>query len=695
MNMISAAKQRLQSVFTFGKSKASFIRLAVFLMFSASVFVFFPYLILEDPPEGYIPFYVRSTAVFALLIAARSILFFLHVNIGEKARRICSSVLLFVYPLICCGFVECINETYLSAGRLTLDDVRDWVGNYLCYLLLFSLIYTIFRRAALTTLLGGGITLIFGIATYFTTQFRGSPILPWDLQSFGTAMDVAGNYEFIVTTPMAVSLFLLLCMVGLVSVLSPDYRKQPARQRIIERLIPAAFFVVLTIALLPLDVLSTMGISVWPWNQRESTKMTGVMAGFVGNIQFVMVEKPQGYSPTTVAELGEEIGELPELEPLGTPEKKPTVIAIMNESLTDYRTIAENDAGIAEDYLPFIHSLMEDENTISGTAYSSVFGGNTCDSEYEFLTGNSMHFLPGGSVPYQQYVKTEQTSLVSTLKSQDYTCLAIHPGTETAWSRNTAYEYLGFDHFTYAYIFYNKREMERSLTSDEANYRQLILEYENHKENNDSPLFIFNVTIQNHGGYKVEDYPSTVDIMTGNYPQTEQYLTLCKKSDEAFEHLIQYFKTQDEPVVLLMFGDHWPSISDENEYFEEIMDIENLDNAQGADLMKKYQVPYLVWANYSLNDADEGDMSLNYLNNLLLRSAGLQHTDFDKYLENLRKTLPVITSQGIIDSSGNAYTLGEAGPYSDLLNEYYTLQYNQTMDKSGKDQSLFTIKNQE
>lgn len=693
--MISTAKQKIQSVFTFKKSKASFIQLAVFLMFSAAVFVCFPYLILEDPPEGYMPFYVRSTAIFSLLIAIRVLFFFLRVNISDKARRICSGILLLVYPLLCCIFVECINETYLSTGKLTADDLRDWAGNYLCYLLLFSLIYAIFRRAALTTLLGGGVTLVFGIATYFTTQFRGSPILPWDLQSFGTAMDVVNNYEFIVTVPMAVSVFLLLCMAGLASVLAPDYRKHSAKQRITERLVPAALCAALTVALLPLNLLSTMGISVWPWNQKESTKMTGVMAGFVGNIQFVMVEKPQGYSPTAVAGLGEEIKNLPEPEPLGSPEKKPTVIAIMNESLTDYMTIAENDTGIAQDYLPFIHSLMEEPGTISGTAYSSVFGGNTCDSEYEFLTGNSMHFLPGGSVPYQQYVKTEQTSLVSTLKSQDYTCLAIHPGSETAWSRNTAYEHLGFDHFTYAYIFYNKREMERSLTSDPANYRQVILEYENHKANSTNPLFIFNVTIQNHGGYKIEDYPSTVEISSGNYPQTEQYLTLAKKSDEAFQDLIAYFKEQEEPVVLLMFGDHWPSIADENDYYEDIMGIEDLDNAAGEDLMKKYQVPYLVWANYPLSETDEGDMSLNYLKNLLLRSAGLECTPFDKYLDNLRQTLPVITSKGIIDSSGGAYTLGDDGPYSDLLNEYYMLQYNQTMDRTGKDQSLFTINTQE
>ena len=65
----------------------------------------------------------------------------------------------------------------------------------------------------------------------------------------------------------------------------------------------------------------------------------------------------------------------------------------------------------------FVHSLEKgNENTITGYLNTSVCGGNTADTEFEFLTGNTMAFLPVGSIPYQQYIKSTTPSLASYLK---------------------------------------------------------------------------------------------------------------------------------------------------------------------------------------------------------------------------------------------------------------------------------------
>ena len=53
--------------------------------------------------------------------------------------------------------------------------------------------------------------------------------------------------------------------------------------------------------------------------------------------------------------------------------------------------------------------------------------GNTANSEFEFLTGDSLAFLPAGSVAYQQFVKDETPTLVEQLKLQGYQTAAIHP----------------------------------------------------------------------------------------------------------------------------------------------------------------------------------------------------------------------------------------------------------------------------
>lgn len=672
----------------FKVTKSKLIKLCVFLAFPIILFSVYPYLIVGNLTDGGYGLKTISFVYFIEIILY-SVFIFLRIDFPEKVKRHMSYALLFIYPFICCLFVERMNLTYLvTRSSYTLQ----WLGNYLCYLMLFAPIYAICRRLSVTTAIAGGISVGFGIATYYTTEFRGSPILPWDIQSFGTAMGVAGEYTYGAFPSMAASLFALLIMISFATMILPNHKEESFRLKLTERIVASAVFVALFISILFTNLLESMEIEVWPWNQRVSTKITGVLGGFMGNMQFVLVDEPINYSGSTVDDMAEEIAELPELEPLGNPETMPTIITIMNESFVDYESIAINDTMIEEDYLPYIHSLMEQEGVLSGTAYSSVFGGNTCNSEYEYLTSNSTYFLPMGSIPYQQYVNTEQTSIISTLHSYGYTCNAIHPGRENAWNRQNAYEMLGFDSYTYYDNFDIRPQLLRGYTSDLSNYKQVVYEYEQHQKNNSNPLFIFNVTIQNHGGYDNKNYKSTVNIdLPVGYSQTEQYMSVANESDRAFEWLINYFENESEPVVILMFGDHWPNIIDDNDYFEYIMDISNFENSRGEDTMKKYQVPYLIWANYDLSNEDLGDMSLIYLKNQLLRAAGLEGTDYDNYLESLRDTLPVINSQGIIDKYGSAYTEGNKGPYADLLNDLYILQYNQTMDEEGKREEIFAI----
>lgn len=67
--------------------------------------------------------------------------------------------------------------------------------------------------------------------------------------------------------------------------------------------------------------------------------------------------------------------------------------------------------------MPFFRKLKE--NTIKGYTYSSVFGGNTANSEFEFMTGNTLAFLPDNSVPYQLFLRSKTAGLTHTLKIRD------------------------------------------------------------------------------------------------------------------------------------------------------------------------------------------------------------------------------------------------------------------------------------
>ena len=87
-----------------------------------------------------------------------------------------------------------------------------------------------------------------------------------------------------------------------------------------------------------------------------------------------------------------------------------------------------------KDFMPYIRSLLDGApNTISGHLYVSVLGGNTANSEFEYLTGDSMAFLPSGSIPYQQYLNKYALSIVSHMKELGYSTTAMHPYNASGW----------------------------------------------------------------------------------------------------------------------------------------------------------------------------------------------------------------------------------------------------------------------
>ena len=284
-----------------------------------------------------------------------------------------------------------------------------------------------------------------------------------------------------------------------------------------------------------------------------------------------------------------------------------------------------------------------------------------------------MAFLPSGSIPYQQYVLGPTASLASLLKAKGYDTLAFHPGERTSWQRNQAYPRLGFDAFKCGEDMDVPQTFEHGYVSDQSDFEQIIWEFE-HKEEG-SPLFLFNVTIQSHGSYTVEDYPAEVTLTDepGKYPMAEQYLTLANKTDEAFRTLVEYFQDQEEPTIILMFGDHQPSV--EQEFLDKAYGVTQ-DGMTMEQYMGKYETPFVIWANYPLPQEGPEVTSLNFLGLYLLHYAGIQGTQYQDYLWQLQQQLPAITFVGYLDRVGQAYSHLETNDYTSLIQDYQCLQYN-------------------
>ena len=399
------------------------------------------------------------------------------------------------------------------------------------------------------------------------------------------------------------------------------------------------------------------------WEQKGSYK-NGYILNFVLSVRDYFVQPPEGYSEEAVAEL--EAGYT--LLSGEMPEEKPTVIVIMSESYADLSVVG--DLQTNEEVTPYYNSLTE--NTIKGYALSSVFGAKTANSEWEFMSGNSMAFLPDGAVVYQQYISEEPTTLVSNMKNFGYTCVALHPYYNTGWSRNLVYPDMGFDEM-YFLEHFDENEMVRRYISDEEYYNKIIERFESKSGNED--LFIMSISMQNHGGYteKYESFPENIQVLGGTYEDANQYLSLLNHSDKALEKFISYFENVDEPVEIVFFGDHLPSLK--SKFFKSLngKGLSGLDLEQLQDL---YTIPFMIWTNYDTEEVEVEMSSINYLATLALERAGLPIPAYNQFLLDMMEHIPAINSRGYYSLSEGAYKyLADAeGEEAEWINKYEILQ---------------------
>ena len=394
------------------------------------------------------------------------------------------------------------------------------------------------------------------------------------------------------------------------------------------------------------------------------------------------VEKPSSYSKSEVERIVSEIGE----PALAAGEVQPkNLIVIMNESFSDLAVLGELNTN--KDYMPYIRSM--DKNTIKGSTFVNVFGGSTSVSEYEFLTGNfTNRFLPVGANPYVGYCRKGEAGMVRTLKDQGYHTVAMHPYAAKNWNRNNVYPAMGFDEFIDE-EGYEGAERIRNFVSDEGDY-QAIIEYVNGFDSEEK-LFIFNVTMQNHGGYTeangtMEKTVFVEGMEDTDTQQADTYLSLIEKSDEAFRHLVEYFSEVEDPTMIVMFGDHLPKLSGD---FNDKLYRKPAEERSPEEKNHMYTTQYVIWTNYDSDFEEPEEISLNYFGSFVLRLAGAELTEYDKFLLNLREEIPAMGREGARLKDGSF--VGYTDLNSNMLKDYGNLEYLRVIDRNKSLYDIFRI----
>ncbi len=613
--------------------------------------------------------------------------------IKKKENLIYSIILFFIAPLL----MECAVEMLNGNMLWDIDMFGNVVMNYLINLLFYILIYSLTGSFKASICISSVFLEIFGIANYYVKLYKGGPLLPWDLSAITTATNVAGAFSFKITKECIVSITIVICLWKLSNFCIKNRKTKSSR---ISREFGAGLFIIVACLFYGTDYVATV-FKATPdfFNQTRGYEAKGAIAEFLVNTRYLHLSQPDDYDPSTLEKnIKDSTEESPTIlntalshenktSTTSSTVTKPNIITIMNESFSDLSVIGDFETTV--DYLPFINSLKDEENCISGYSYVSTLGTGTSNTEYEFLTGNTMAFLPIGSNAYQLYVNHTIPSLVSSLEDQGYSSQAFHPYYKENWNRENVYDYMGFDSYT-GYGDYNDFDKIRLFVSDQSDFEHVEELYE-HRDTS-KPFFLFNVTMQNHSSYDQETgswFPQVkLKNMEGSYPLCEQYLSLIKETDTAFSNLISYFKNVKEPTIILMYGDHQPYIEDS--FYEEVMG-KKLSALTDEEQQKRYITRFVLWANYDIPEGWIDEISVNYLSTLLSQTANLELTDYQKYLNTLYTKMPVITMMGCRDWDGNYFTVDQSTQYASLLNVYEQASYNNLIDYNNIVKQLFYI----
>ncbi len=421
---------------------------------------------------------------------------------------------------------------------------------------------------------------------------------------------------------------------------------------------------VLLMVLIPVIAADARGSAVAKLTESRSADQTGPVVYFVESIFTSYLDEPYTLEEAKASyheyvEKGKRIvANTQDASGNSTVEKynnldvTPNIIVIMSEAFYDVNQF-EGVLSYSENPMAYYEEVQAESVTYGNTKVN-IYGGSTHFSEFEFLTGWNSKGMNSGSCPYKEYYNQNQPSMARYLKEQGYYTLAIHPYDSFFWNRKKAYPNMGFDKFIDR--SWMKYTDQCGYISDDALTNEIIYRYEERQNNENEPFFCFGVSIANHVAMinreEFVDTANHIDVTYNKnvgYGQRKQqrlkdYIGGISKTGEALKKLTTYFKKQEEPTVIVFFGDHAPN------YATDILKLKDQEELS-------YATPYLIWSNYNLEEEQEsGDMNVSYLSTYLLQMLQMPLTEQCYYNIALRDKYLFETRYAICNKEGKEYS---------------------------------------
>lgn len=341
------------------------------------------------------------------------------------------------------------------------------------------------------------------------------------------------------------------------------------------------------------------------------------------------------------------IEELPDTEK----DEQPNVIFVLGESFFDVTELP--GVSYAEDPVADFHRICSEG--VSGKFYTHTLGYGTENIELEIMTGINTRFFSWDDMIYgwEQEKLLTYPSLPQLFSDAGYYTAYLHTFNDGIYNRTALYTALGFQDMYFSGDF-AAIDPEAAAAPDYWGYMYGKIAGEFYSDDyladvtaelfdqkaGEGPVFLWAVTMENHTPYTADkfssyDFPFESDLgdeAVGVLNAVTQGVADCS---EALGKLVDHLAAQDEPVIVVFFGDHRPGTpleSGATVYSELGMCPEDVADWELEDYAELYSTDYVIWSNDpSLLPAEPGSR-MNTSSTLLgveaLQMAGM---DLDEY----------------------------------------------------------------
>lgn len=519
--------------------------------------------------------------------------------------------------------------------------------NILPVVLLILLLYCLVGRAWIAFLVGSVPVMLASVGNYFKIVCRDDPFMFADIPDITTALGISERYDLSMNWRLG---FCLFCMVfGTLFLFFFVRGRVRPRWRL-------ALGAVILLSIIPLVGVYTSD-DVYDnktqnyeyadqWAAPQVFLTRGFVYPFLYSIKEAFPEPPQGYSEEAALEI------LESYTPQDIPEdKKVNVIGIQLEAFNDLERLGIT--GIAPEVYEKYHAL--EAKSYTGNLITNIFAGGTVRTERAFLTGD---------VTLEDF-RRDTGSYVWYFKDQGYHTEGIHPYHDYYYNRKNVNSYLGFDQY---WFFQNRYDEinDGHIAMDDVLFPDLLQFYQNRDK--DTPYFNFTVTYQGHGPYATDALEGTDGWWDGTYSDESTYYILNNYLDSVQEtagqlwDFIQALREDEDPVVVVVFGDHNPWLGYSNSAYHDLG--VNLDTSTEEGFYNYYGTRYLIWANdaakETLNNDFTGegpDVSPCFLMNVLFEQCGWgSGSAYMQLTGEVMEQIPVINTDGFYVENGQVTT---------------------------------------